>query len=183
MKIESDRLIIRQIQATDLEGSFELRSDPQVSRYISVPLTKEQAEIKLQKGIQPWHAEDGRVLKLAVVLKSDNQYLGELMFKYISVDDSIGEIGYLFNPRHQGKGYAYEAASTLLNFLFHEFKLHKATAICDTRNTASWRVMEKLNMQKEGCFRSHMKNGDQWFDAYSYAVLVSDWPGVISTAK
>lgn len=175
IKIETDRLLIRLMNLNDVDDSFEHRGDPEVSRYAGAQITREQAQERIQLQLDnPWARKDHEKLLLAIELKGENKLIGELMFKYTDTASDNGEIGYRFNRRYQGKGYAYEATSALLHYLFNELKVQKINAVCVTLNEASWKLMEKLGMTKEGQFRSHFQMGDQRHDAYSYAILASD---------
>ena len=44
--------------------------------------------------------------------------------------------------------------------------LNKLVAICSFDNTASYRVLEKLNFVHEGCFKQHLLINDQYVDSY-----------------
>lgn len=45
---------------------------------------------------------------------------------------------------YQGHGYATEAASVVLDFMFNEVEIDKIVTSAATINPASWRLMEKL---------------------------------------
>ena len=55
-------------------------------------------------------------------------------------------MGYAVNPSCQGKGYATEAASAIINFAFEDLGLSLIYAQCDANNIPSYKVMEKLGM-------------------------------------
>ena len=175
MKIETDRLLIRPLTLDDVDDSFEHRGDPEVSRYTPGPITREQAEARIQAQLDvPWAGKDHQKLMLAIELKESGKLIGELMFKYTDVESGNGEIGYRLNRHYQGKGYAFEAVSLFIRQLFSELGVHKIIALCATDNDASWRLMEKLGMTREGAMRSHFRLRGQRFDAYSYAILATD---------
>ena len=111
---------------------------------------------------------------LAIELKTENKLIGEFMFKYTDIISAVGEVGYRFNRRYQGKGYAYEAVSAIFDYLIIKLSVQKINAVCATENQASWKLMEKLGMQKEGVLRSHFIFGEQRKDAYTYGILASD---------
>lgn len=175
MNIVTDRLIMRLMSLNDVDDSFEHRGDIEVCRYSAAPINKTQTEDKIQRQLaEPWIGNEHQMLMLAIELKTEGKLIGEFMFKYTDTIAAIGEIGFRFNRLYQGKGYAYEAVSSMVNHLFNELKVHKINAVCAIGNNASWKLMEKLGMQKEGVLRSHLINGGQRSDAYTYAVLASD---------
>jgi len=171
MKIETNRLLIRKLCVDDLEDSFEHRGDPEVSRYVGEPLTKQQTRERLEQAAKPWNGEENDKLFLAIELRDSNKLIGELMFKYSNLESQIGEVGYRVSSSYQGKGYAYEASKAFIKNLFKELNLHKVTAFCVTENEASWRLMEKLGMKREGLLKSHYKVRGAWHDSFMYAVL------------
>ena len=61
-----------------------------------------------------------------------------------SSQPEIRDIGWFISPMYQGHGYATEAASAVLDFMFNEVKIDKIMTSAATINLASWRLMEKL---------------------------------------
>jgi ribosomal-protein-alanine N-acetyltransferase len=171
LTISTPRLTIRLMRAADLADSIEHRSDPQVCRFVGEPLTQQQAEQKLQLSMAPWLGQENQKLMLAIELTSQKKLIGELMFKYTLLDSEVGEIGYRLNRHYQGKGYAFEATSAFISLIFDNLSVQKINAVCVTTNQASWQLMEKLGMDKEGTLRSHFKIGDKRFDAFIYSLL------------
>jgi len=92
-----------------------------------------------------------------------------------SVGDQQAEIGYIFHPDVRGQGYATEAATQLLGFAFGAAGMHRVYARCDARNTASFRVMERLGMQQEAHFREHAHFKGRWDEERIFAILDRDW--------
>ena len=52
------------------------------------------------------------------------------------------EVGCTLNKTFQGKGYATEALTAMVNYFFTILKKHRIVASIDPRNTASIRLME-----------------------------------------
>ncbi|SFD32889.1 GNAT family N-acetyltransferase [Pseudoalteromonas denitrificans] len=175
MYIETPRLIIRNMKLNDLEDSYEHRGSASVSKFISEPLTFEQTKERLDQAVKPWQGNEHEKLGLAIELKSQGKLIGELMYKHTNIGSNIGEVGYRLNTNYQKKGYAYEAVSALITHLFEQLDLHKITAVCITKNNASWGLMERLGMKREALYRDHFKVVDKWFDGYSYALLVKEF--------
>lgn len=60
------------------------------------------------------------------------------------------------NPLYQLQGFAYEAATTLINWASEHYPLKKVIAHCDDRNIPSYKLMEKLGMHLE-CIHKDVK--------------------------
>jgi ribosomal-protein-alanine N-acetyltransferase len=80
-----------------------------------------------------------------------------------------GDVGYAVHPDHWTKGYASEALRRILAFGLEELSLERIWAIADVLNVASWRVMEKAGMQREGLMRHHRLIRGVWSDYVLYA--------------
>lgn len=72
------------------------------------------------------------------------------------MDRRTVEFGYRFHPDHHGYGFATESCRALLRFLFEEVKVRKVIALCTEANSASYRVMERLGMQREALYRAYL---------------------------
>jgi RimJ/RimL family protein N-acetyltransferase len=66
-------------------------------------------------------------------------------------DMSWPELGlyWAIASRHQGRGYASEAAQALVDFAFQHLRLRRILATTDSENLASQGVMRKLGMRVE----------------------------------
>src|SRR6202040_3772712 len=71
-----------------------------------------------------------------------------------SAEHRQGDLGYAVHPDHWGKGFATEALRRILEFGFENLSLERIWATADVRNVASWRVMEKAGMEREGLMRT-----------------------------
>ncbi|MCE2571883.1 GNAT family N-acetyltransferase [Motilimonas eburnea] len=97
--------------------------------------------------------------------------------------DHTYEIGWIIHPEFQGQGIAYEAASAALAYGFETLNLHRVVATAQPDNPASYRLMEKLGMIREGHFRQCIpRPNGQWWDEYFYSMLASDYQRHITCA-
>lgn len=67
------------------------------------------------------------------------------------------EIGYWTPSPFTRKGLTTFAAKVIVTYAFRKLGAERVQAICDEANTGSWRVMEKLGMQREGLLRNVTK--------------------------
>ncbi len=84
------------------------------------------------------------------------------------------EIGYSFSAHYSGKGYATEAVSQLVKYLFEEVKVHRVQANLDARNLASQRLCERIGMRKEAHFKQDYWSKGEWTDSIVYGMLAED---------
>jgi RimJ/RimL family protein N-acetyltransferase len=178
LPIETERLIIRRMDEADCDDFLAYQRHPDVMRYqYYEPATLEIATRFLQKqatvDVDMFHDTGGRIA-LAVHHKADDKMIGEVGIEVVPTENQ-GKLGWSFHPDYHGYGYATEAGLALLEYGFSVFSLHRLTTWCDTRNTASWRLMERLGMRREGHQLQSTLQGDRWCDTYTYAILYDEW--------
>jgi RimJ/RimL family protein N-acetyltransferase len=86
------------------------------------------------------------------------------------------ELGYIFDPAYNGRGYATEAVTAMMAYAFDRLGMRRLTAGCFADNLASVRILEKVGMRREhhGVGQSwHAALG--WIDGYTYAMLAETW--------
>jgi RimJ/RimL family protein N-acetyltransferase len=85
------------------------------------------------------------------------------------------ELGYSFLPTYFHHGYAYESVKRVIRFAFEELKIHKLMAFVNAENIPSIKLLERLNMRKEGQMREARLINDRWADEFVYAMIESDF--------
>lgn len=85
------------------------------------------------------------------------------------------EIGFAISPNYQGHGYGYEATNLLLEFAFNRLEAHKVIGMCNSNNEKSVKLMESLNMRREGTFKEELYWKNKWVDQYFYAILEKEF--------
>jgi len=168
--LETDRLVIRRFTPDDWQAVHAYTSDPATMHFLPEGVMDEvqtKTFVMENSGDQPYH--------VPVVLKPDGQLIGHFTF-HPWYSTRIYEIGWVIHPDYHGQGYATEAATSLLQHAFEHLNVHRIIATCQPENPASYRVMEKLGMQREGFFRQGIERPDgTWWDEYFYAILADEW--------
>jgi RimJ/RimL family protein N-acetyltransferase len=171
--ITTERLVLRPFEEGDLDWLVTLHRDPDVIRYVPwEPRTREELLPKLERTAL---AEEGDALNIAAVLAATGEPVGDLSLFWTSEEHRQGEVGYLLDPAHQGRGYATEAARALLAVGFEAMSFHRVTARLDARNTASAQVAERLGMRREAHLVQNERIKGEWVDEVVYAMLASEW--------
>jgi len=169
MRIETERLIIRDLREDDWEAVHEYASSPLVAEHMQWgPNTEEETKAFLRSAIS-WQKDDPRMeFELAVTLRGNGKLIGGCG---LHADGEIGEIGYCFHPAYWRQGYASEAAAAMLALGFEDLKLHRIFATCRPENTGSAKVMEHVGMRYEGRLREHIRAKGRWLDSLQYSIL------------
>ncbi|MEU6556359.1 GNAT family protein [Streptomyces sp. NPDC046915] len=175
--IATERLVLRLFAPGDIDDRYSYQSLPEVAHYLyRPPLTREGCaeSIAARADGTAWQA-DGDVLLLAVCRADEPGVVGEVVLTLKSAHARQAEIGWIFNPRCAGRGYATEAARALVSLAFNQLGVHRVFARLDVLNTASVRVCERLGMRREAHLVDNDLDGDRWGSEYVYAMLASEW--------
>lgn len=163
---ETARLVLRPIAVDDWQAIHRYMSDPVVTTWLPEGLMSEEQS----RAFAVKNAGDTPEA-LAVLTKSSNELIGHMVF-HPWFAPYTHEIGWVFGREHQRRGYATEAAKSLLAYAFEALRCHRVIATCQPENVASWRVAEKLGMRREGYFRKCIpRESGKWWDEYFYAIL------------
>lgn len=151
IKIETERLYLREIIPSDVNGLFELDSNPAVHTYLgNNPISKiEEAEDYI-KTLHQQYKENG-IGRWAVIDKITGEFIGwsgiKLIREPMNNHQNFYEIGYRLIERYWGKGIATETTNALLNYAFENLKTDKVYAICHIENLGSKNVLLKSGLK------------------------------------
>ena len=167
---ETARLRLRPFRPGDWQALHAYARDPAAMAFVPPgALSAEQARAFAER-----HS-GAEAEAAAVELVADQRLIGHLIFHPWFAPRTF-EIGWAFDPRHHGRGYASEAARALVAYGFGTLGLHRIIATCQPENPASYRVMEKIGMRREGHFRQCIARDDgSWWDELFYAILREEW--------
>ena len=141
--LETERLILRLWQETDVKDLFEYASDERVGPNAGWPVHE---NIETSKMIVDTFIKDGDVY--AIVLKSEDKVIGSLGLHErapIESDENLKqkEIGYVLNPAYWGKGIVPEGVKRVIQYGFEELDLDLIWCGYFSFNENSKRVVEK----------------------------------------
>ncbi len=176
VRLESERLVLRRFTGSDLEPFLAYRNDPEVARYQSWDSCTEREATAMIEGLkseQP--GTPGEWFQFAIESKETGALVGDCALK-VEEDGRQAEVGFTLSREHQGKGYASEAVSRLLDYALGELGLHRVVAITDQENEPSFTLLERLGLRREGQFVQNAWFKGRWSSEYLYAVLRDEWP-------
>lgn len=162
VEIKTRRLLLRPLDIMDLDVVHEYSSDFETTRYLyNFPhYTIEETTQFLRKVTAEWKKESPDFYEFAVMLGYTQ--IGTVSV-YLNKEHSEGELGWIIMSIYRGKGYAAEAAAALRDFCINKLFLKKLIAHCDRRNSASYRVMNKIGMvlEYDDGLRVYPKTGER----------------------
>src|SRR5205809_6488690 len=160
-RLETPRLLLRPLQASDVAVLIALWADPDVTSYMGGPRETGTVRRILEDELRTGSADAFGFYP--VVEKTSGRVIGDCGLTKKDVDgrDEV-ELVYVFAADAWGQGYATEAACALRDYARGPLKVRRLIALIDPENTASARVAEKVGMQFEravvrpGCFLRHV---------------------------
>ncbi len=175
--IETERLRLRPFTKDDIDGLFEIQSRPEVTRFLYWDARdREEVEPALARLIAATSIEgDDDLIALAIERREDGMLVGYDSIWLRSAEHHQVEIGFVFHPDAQGRGYAGEAARELLVLAFERLGAHRVFGRTDARNDGSARLMRRLGMREEAHFREAEIFKGEWGDELVFAILDREW--------
>ena len=145
MEIITERLILRPLGPEYLETYNEYAMSLENARYMCF-LPSENTEESLaflKSAEEEWAKPDPKCYEFAII--HDGTHIGG-----ISVHMEYGKpvLGWIINRKYWGQGFAYESAKAVMEYFAANLGIKYFCAYCDTRNTASFKLMEKLGMKR-----------------------------------
>jgi RimJ/RimL family protein N-acetyltransferase len=147
--LETERLYLRYQTLDDAPFILELVNDPAWLQFIGDRgvRTLDDARSYIANGAIKSYERDGFGFYL-VERKEDHTLLGMCgLVKREGLEDV--DIGFAFLPDYRSKGYAYEAASAVMQYAKETLGLTRVVAITTQDNHSSGRLLEKLGLRFE----------------------------------
>ena len=145
--LETDQLILRTWNETDIAPMTAINQDPNVCEYLPNLGNRATTEAMLQRFTN--HFNEHHFSLYAVELKRTHEMIGFLGLIPPSFEAHFTpaiEIGWRLASLHWNKGYATEGARAVLDYAFKQLKLDEIVSFTVPHNLASRRVMEKIGM-------------------------------------
>jgi len=173
IKIETDRLILREYVASDWEAVHIYGKQERILIYeVWGPNTEEQTKAFIEKSIGERKENPRRAFELCVTLKRDNKLIGGCGFRINKENNTKGDFGYIINPNYWDKGYATEASKGLLNFMIKNHDITEIEATCDVLNLQSIRVLEKCGLKKTKEIKNDIEMKGRFRDTYHFKKVI-----------
>ena len=180
IKLETERLILRQFKLSDAEAMHQnITSIPEVVRFMCYDVCDNLDAT--QKHVNQWFEYFDKLIPgsswcvFAIILKSSNELIGTIDFHENNREARAAEIGYQIGRTWWGKGYTTEALRIVIDYCFSRIGLNRLWADYDSRNVASGKVLLKAGMLYEGTARQCYVRKGHIVDKVSYAILAEDY--------
>ena len=152
--LETERLIIREIQENDVDGMFELDSNKQVHLYLGNKPIKTIKDAEKNIAIIRNQYKERGIGRFATIEKTTGKFIGWSGLKLnVGENEALNgfqdfiDIGYRFIPKYWKKGYGLEAALVCLNYGFKIMNYETIYGAADVKNIGSNKILQKIGLQ------------------------------------
>ncbi|MEY8688495.1 MAG: GNAT family N-acetyltransferase [Leptothrix sp. (in: b-proteobacteria)] len=158
---------LRPVERADLAAWYD---------YLSLPVVFEHTSWNIQSAADltpfvwaPEACTPSSPLRLAIVLRSNNQLVGTVGFHTVSPENRSAEIAYDLAPALWGQGIATHLCRRLVEWAHAQAGLVRVQATVLASNERSARVLQRCGFQREGLLRSYRQVRGQAGDFWMYA--------------
>ena len=146
MRIDTERMVVRELEASDVDALHAVCSDPDVVRYVDVgePLARDQCELWIERSIANYGSRGYGAA--AVIERSSGRFIGYAGIVH-APDRTEPEIIYAFEKAAWGRRLASELAPPLVRFGLIDCRLPLLLATIAAENAPSRRVVEKCGFR------------------------------------
>lgn len=143
IEINTKRLLLTPLGSKYLDTVNEYSMDNENTKYMwylpnyTVSATKNFLKIVDLE----WQKEKPEFFEFAIIY--NDEHIGAVS---ITLQNEIGELGWIINKKYWRNGFAYEAAYAIVEYFKTNMGITHFIATCDTENIGSYKVMEKLGM-------------------------------------
>lgn len=174
--LETERLILRELKATDAVAIFHYLSDPEVTRYLDTQPHQSLEQTRRLVDFLISLFEKGEGFRWGIVKKTrgtgdEDVVIGTCGFHAWAKLHARAEIGYELAQAYWGQGLMAEAIKAILDFGFENMDLNRIEAMVLAGNTASAKFLEKQGFHLEGLLQEYEFVQDEFKDVQLFSLL------------
>jgi RimJ/RimL family protein N-acetyltransferase len=160
--ILTERLALRRFVDADRDVVAGWNADPELTRHLAGPQTREQSDAAFERWQRHWAEHDFGLL--AIEWRASGELIGRAGPQYHRMWPADPEIGWALDPGWWGRGLATEAGAASVEWAFGPLGFERVVSITTAANTASLGVMAKLG------FRLHERVPSEWGELLVHAL-------------
>lgn len=188
--IETERLYLRQWQASDFAIFAEINADPEVMAYFPKLLPESVSNI-IAKKCQQLIEDKGWGLWAVGLKNSSDKHEGDTFIGFVGLNETHAdmsfapavEIAWRLHKQYWGQGYATEAARAALHFAFTELALDEVVSFTAVINERSQLIMERIGMTntQDNFYHPALNTDHRLAEHVLYKITRQEWQGMTTT--
>lgn len=180
--LQTERLLLTELQPDDEKSIFTLFSNPAVVEYYDLESFCEHSQAANLISLFKTRYEEKQGIRWAIRLKASGQLLGTCGFNSWSSKMRNAVIGYDLLPEFWRQGYSFEAVHAIVSAGFSGSlacgELHRIQADTVPGNDASELLLRKLGFKQEGLRRECGFWKNKFHDLKCFGLLGSEFGAV-----
>lgn len=171
--IQTERLLLRQIEMKDAIQIMHMRQSNRVNRFIARDsmTNLDSAKELVKKTSDAFDSKAG--IGWAGVLRNRSEIIGTCGFNRIDYLNNCAEIGGELSVDYWGKNIAMEAVQAIVTFGFEKINLQAIEAFVSPENRGAIYLLESLGFEKEAHFKERVYFNGIYLDMAVYSLLLS----------
>jgi len=176
MRIETERLILRDFRPADLDAVHAYQSDPRYLLYYGWTERPRRDVEAFVAMLVRWSAESPRLrYQLAITRRGEQAVIGCVGVRREAAGSAAAEFGCELSPDHWGAGYALEASRAVLDLAFTRLGIAVVEARCVAANAAAVRLAERLGMRRARALPGYVTLAGRPADGWLYVLERPDY--------
>jgi len=170
--INTERILLRQIQESDAASILNLRSSEVVMKYIDKERAKNMGDAMayIERVTNDFSKGDGISWGMAL-LEEPDKLIGTIGLWRIIKQHYRAEIGYMLHPDLWGNGFTNEVVKAVIAYGFQTIQLHSIEAHINPGNTASAALLSSNGFIREAYFKEDYFFRGKFLDSAIYSLL------------
>ena len=170
------RVYLRALEPEDYKTSIKWRKDDEIWDMLGGP--KYFVSEAFEKNWVEKTIFDSKDIKLAICLKENDQYIGNVYMTDINMINRSCHSHILIGEHDfWGKGYAKEALMLAIDYMFNERNIYRIQANVLESNVASLKMHEKCGYKVDGILRNSIYKTGKYHNQYILSLLRDEYEG------
>lgn len=172
--LSSDRVVLRELRASDAPSLFALLTTEEVARFISPPPTSVEGFERFIAWTMR-QRQAGTYACFAITLTGFDTAIGIFQVRALTPDFAAAEWGFALGSAFWGTGVFQDGAALVLDFTFDTLGVHRLEARAAILNGRGHGALLKVGAVQEGVLRQSLRLNGEYLDQMLYAILDDDW--------
>lgn len=172
--LQTPRLTLRFLEASDSDAVFQLFADAEAVRYWSCAPWQQRAQADDYLTTTLQHYADGSALRWALI-DASQALVGVVTLYHFDQQNARCDVGYMLARPYWGQRYMQEALRAVFDYAFGPLGLHRIEADIHPDNAASVGLLQSLHFRLEGHLRERWFVNGEISDSLILGLLARDW--------
>jgi len=172
--LETENLTLRQISNDDWVLFNSLQQNSDVMKYVSDPRSENEIFERFTSALPNWEVESSKYLCLCIIENDTNEKVGIIGFSPEWTPYKEAEVGFMILPMFQGKGYAKESLTSVIDFVFKKCGFRKLKAVVVDSHFRCINLLKNMGFVEESILRNNIKLNGRWHNDLCFVLIENE---------